>query len=291
MICTRIGNTFIRASSHSDIPSFNLPFGEPCGPPDEADIDIILNTGKIDTNISVSSPYFLERGSLRASRKDGRIIWHHPRLGAIIDSNPHSGKIQISLSPDDWLLCTDVFFQLIFPALLAPLASRGHRVIHAAAVVYNGRGIMFTGPTGAGKTTFVLRLAEKGATIISDDIVILNFNKESELTAWGVQDAPRLDKITLSRFPGLKSDERINSNKHVIPEDQFAWTRSSRTTDVLLMRERNSTKENRLISLLSLMYHSTNREDVIQVAGKIENNTNFLEVFSPEEAYRLALTL
>jgi serine kinase of HPr protein (carbohydrate metabolism regulator) len=44
-------------------------------------------------------------------------------------------------------------------------------LIHASCVAIEGRGVLITGPSGAGKSDLVLRLIDRGATLVSDDQV------------------------------------------------------------------------------------------------------------------------
>lgn len=54
--------------------------------------------------------------------------------------------------------------------------------LHASCVAIGGRAILITGPSGAGKSDLALRLIDRGATLVSDDQVILEI-AESQLTA------------------------------------------------------------------------------------------------------------
>jgi len=43
--------------------------------------------------------------------------------------------------------------------------------LHSGGVVRNGHGVLFVGPSGAGKTTLVVRLVSEGFALLSDDEV------------------------------------------------------------------------------------------------------------------------
>ena len=45
--------------------------------------------------------------------------------------------------------------------------------IHASAVAIDGRGVLFLGPSGSGKSDLALRLIDRGARLIADDRVDL----------------------------------------------------------------------------------------------------------------------
>lgn len=46
-------------------------------------------------------------------------------------------------------------------------------MLHATAVAINGAGILLLGPSGSGKSDMALRLIDRGATLISDDGVLV----------------------------------------------------------------------------------------------------------------------
>lgn len=46
--------------------------------------------------------------------------------------------------------------------------------IHATAVSMNGRGVLLAGGSGCGKSDLALRLIDRGATLIADDMVIVS---------------------------------------------------------------------------------------------------------------------
>jgi serine kinase of HPr protein (carbohydrate metabolism regulator) len=56
------------------------------------------------------------------------------------------------------------------------------QMIHASCVEIMGRGVLLLGPSGSGKSDLALRLIDRGATLVSDDQVILTAS-ESALIA------------------------------------------------------------------------------------------------------------
>jgi hypothetical protein len=62
---------------------------------------------------------------------------------------------------------------LVGPVLGLLLSLRGKVCLHASAVAFNDKSIVFVGPAGAGKSTTAAAFARKGFAVLSDDIVAL----------------------------------------------------------------------------------------------------------------------
>lgn len=58
-------------------------------------------------------------------------------------------------------------------AIAAWLATTGAHVLHGAAVSVDGRGVLLVGPGGAGKSTTAIAMAAAGATLLADDLCIV----------------------------------------------------------------------------------------------------------------------
>lgn len=91
--------------------------------------------------------------------------------------------------------------------------------IHATAVAIKNRGILIMGPSGSGKSDLALRLIDRGATLISDDQVILSRQEEIaylsppvniagkiELYSLGIFDAPFVKDVPLSMIVKLNTE-------------------------------------------------------------------------------------
>jgi hypothetical protein len=76
----------------------------------------------------------------------------------------------------------------LLTAQALPLAAtlRGLEVLHASGVALRGRAALFTGPTGAGKSSLAAALLRRGATLLSDDTVTLELRDASLLAHPGV---------------------------------------------------------------------------------------------------------
>ena len=65
--------------------------------------------------------------------------------------------------------------------MLPTLNGDGPHVLHASAVAVDGRGLLIVGASGAGKSSFALQLIALGATLVSDDRVLIQPHREGGL--------------------------------------------------------------------------------------------------------------
>ena len=62
--------------------------------------------------------------------------------------------------------------------MLPTLTGDGPQTVHASAVAVDGRGLLITGASGSGKSSLALQLIALGATLVSDDRVVLRQRHE-----------------------------------------------------------------------------------------------------------------
>ncbi|MGX5829774.1 serine kinase [Mesorhizobium sp. 43Arga] len=138
-----------------------LPELEPAEP---AEPDILIAIGTID--MPKPSP---EAATIFRFEPDRQYLaWH--AVGAFLISD--AGRIDIEPAPgvDDALLA----FPLLGPVMALLLHHRGLLVLHASAIAAAGRGAIFMGDKGAGKSTTASALIRAGHELLTDDVVALD---------------------------------------------------------------------------------------------------------------------
>lgn len=83
--------------------------------------------------------------------------------------------------------------------------SRGIFSMHASCASVGGKGIAFTGDSGAGKSTAAFALMNKGMPILTDEKLFV-LKKDAGYSAWSVSDIIKVRGEALSRFFAAKDE-------------------------------------------------------------------------------------
>lgn len=103
---------------------------------------------------------------------------HWERVGKFLI---RAGK-EVLVEPDENVLEEDLEPFLTGPVLAILLHQRGAFVLHASAVVMDGRAVVFLGSKGDGKSTLAAHLQVRGHQLISDDLVPVSFDGDRIVT-------------------------------------------------------------------------------------------------------------
>ena len=109
-------------------------------------------------------------------RRDGDTFRFDYRDGTRFVFGPRAGTIWC-----DWNSAStpeDAATYLLGPVLAFALRLRGTLALHASAVVVDGRAVVLVGRAGSGKSTTAAAFAQRGHTIISDDVVPIDWRGE-----------------------------------------------------------------------------------------------------------------
>lgn len=111
--------------------------------------------------------------------------WHLRRGDFRAEWDPHSGRGRVRQSPNPYAI--DSVLRIVHTLILA---REGGFLLHAASAIRNGKAFLFSGVSGAGKTT-ISRLAPANATLLTDEISYIRRSSD-EFRACGTPFAGEL---------------------------------------------------------------------------------------------------
>lgn len=150
---------FVTSSARADF-HFDVDLGPPGIADPDADVSVTHRSGR----------WTLERGDFQAE-------W---------DPTSRIGKIRLSPNP----YSIDALLRILHTLTLA---KQGGFLLHAASAIRNGKAFLFTGASGAGKTTLA-SLAPSDATLLTDEISYVRKHQDSYI-ACGTPFAGELHKL------------------------------------------------------------------------------------------------
>jgi hypothetical protein len=136
------------------------------------DVDLTVPHENSDDDIEVS----LQSGTWQIRRGDFRAEWN-PALG--------KGRVKQSANP----YSIDCVLRIVHSLTLA---REGGFLLHSASAIRNGKAFLFSGVSGAGKTT-ISRLAPPDATLLTDEISYVRF-EEGRFVACGTPFAGEMGR-------------------------------------------------------------------------------------------------
>ncbi len=146
--------------------------------------------GYCDLRIRLSSAQALANGARRDpvfefGREAQRLSW--ASAGSFVIRRDSEIEITPALHADEELLR----LPLLGPVMGLLLHLRGMLVLHASAVAVEGRGVVFLGDKGAGKSTLAAALLNAGHQLLADDVLAVEL-VETERRAVLVPAFPQL---------------------------------------------------------------------------------------------------
>ncbi|MFZ2959948.1 MAG: hypothetical protein WA705_23965 [Candidatus Ozemobacteraceae bacterium] len=147
-------------SSELLIPELEMTEGTP---------DVVIKLGQVPA--SLLNP--TEKRKFFQSAPDEFLI----RLDNIAGFYVTNGK-EITLEPYIDRDAPDIRLFLLGSVFGALLQQRGYLTLHGASVVINGKGILFTGKAGIGKSTLAAAFHSKGFRILTDDVCAIKIGED-----------------------------------------------------------------------------------------------------------------
>lgn len=113
--------------------------------------------------------------------------------------------------------------------------SRGYKFFHTSAVSINGKGILFIGGGGHGKSSLMyLACSRLGASFLSDDLVVLCIDEDGQFQAIGWPKRIALGLSLLKNEPAFERVKRANLRRtgldYSLPQEILSdeWSRANR---------------------------------------------------------------
>jgi hypothetical protein len=133
----------------------------------------------------------------------------------ILSSIPYEGKVSgYILEPER--INPIVLSNLIFMFILSEmLRIRGYFPVHCSTVEREGKGIIFPGFSGAGKTTACIALIRKGFGFLGDDRPILRYTGDGHLEVLSFPEDIDATDNTIKIFSELKDKTIFKDNKNL----------------------------------------------------------------------------
>lgn len=122
-------------------------------------------------------------------------------------------------SPDQ--LPAAFFSGLLFTMIYQALRPFDYFLLHAAALSWQGAGVLITGPSGAGKTTTMLQCVRAGFQFIADDATLLDLQADGRVRAVSTLNTMHVTPQTIGLFPELAlpaQDTRGDKTTLFLPE-------------------------------------------------------------------------
>ncbi len=246
----------------------SLPWEWPDGPlrrfacaPEGADMAIGVRVARPQAPPRSAVAYDSEGGIFDVAR-DGRdwivALSVRGELQRVARFDEDFGAGEVVVHPDSFY-ARDVHYPLAYPLdeLLAlhRLAREGGLLLHACGVTRGGRALLFTGPSGAGKTTIArFSLGTGGHRVLSDDRIVIRDEGDC-FRVWGTPwhgDAPlssddsaplaaihaihQTDGLRAEPLGGASAAATLLSNAFVPAHDPVAAERSLALAERIVSR-------------------------------------------------------
>lgn len=175
---------------------------------DEADISIIK--GDFSEELLRSLDKIKEEDGLLYSIEEGKIIALHKQYGVFICSE--GSKLEYYLIPGCSIERFLIFINCYGLGYL--MIQRKEIAIHGSAATWNGKGIIVTGVSGAGKSSITEELLRRGCGFLSDDLVRIT-NEDGINKICPANPCRKLCRDTAEKY-----GYDVNLMTHVIDEER-----------------------------------------------------------------------
>lgn len=189
------------------------------------ELDVIDNSCDVHVKLS----YGVVNEEIKELRKTGRVanyekldMWFDIKNVAIY--HIYNGDTVV-IEPYEKASFKTIKLYILGSVLGLTLLQRNMVAIHGGGIVINGKGCIFTGEKGAGKSTISTALRQKGYKFISDDVCSINIGKTKTINHGFAyqklcEDAMVKLGYDIDQYEQFRGD--LNVNKYLVPAfDEF----------------------------------------------------------------------
>lgn len=187
-----------------------VPELSPLDKSEQNNIDVKISFGSMPRDIKE----LINRG-IKANYQKQRMWFHIKDIASYCISNGNEITIELCEITDPQIVKVYILGSVLGMVLL----QRDIVAIHGGSIVINGKGCIFTGDKGAGKSTLTTALRKKGYDFVSDDVASIKIDKTNMIyPGFGYQKLCEDAMIKLgynpSEFEPFRSDMNI---KYIVP--------------------------------------------------------------------------
>ena len=266
----------------SEIPLTNIP----TSPLNGESVDVVIQVAPGDSPIGNTPEPRVHDHSVECSRI---------RIEAVADFEVRGGR-SITIWPAVGAEEKDIEIFLFGPVWATLCYQRGLLPLHASAILTDGGITAFAGRSGAGKSTTAALMHALNYQLFADDILPIDFDKNSVPGAWPYLRRLKLEKdliVQLALTAGEPVSKRLDKDKYFVHPKHAAGDKWSRLERLYLLEIDAANSQNSVDRLVgadavSALVEHTYHFDFIESSKRFNDHLAFCTKLASKIAiYRL----
>lgn len=270
----------------SEIPLTNIP----TSPPNGESVDVVIQVAPGDSPIGNTPEPRVHDHSVECSRI---------RIEAVADFEVRGGR-SITVWPAAGAEERDIEIFLFGPVWATLCYQRGLLPLHASAILTDGRITAFAGRSGVGKSTTAALMHALNYQLFADDILPIDFDKNSVPGAWPYLRRLKLEKdliVQLALTAGEPVSKRLDKDKYFVHPKYTAYDKWSRLERLYLLENDPTTSGNSIDRIVGAeavraLIDQTYLRDFVEGSRRFNDHLAFCNLLASKIAiYRLRRSL
>ena len=193
--------------------------------------DVLIEKGKVPENLE--NP---EKVGVRFQAKKGELLLHVDNIAKFYIANGSKIIIEDIETPD----ISEIKLFLLGSAFGALIFQRGKLPFHGSTVLINGKAVIVSGVSGAGKSTVTAELVKRGYPIIADDVSLIDVVEKNVCVFPGFARI----KLWADTLDLLKIDDKLEKirpqlEKYSFPVDNY-HNKKTEISNVIIIKTKNT---------------------------------------------------